>query len=87
MKITSMGKMETRFTYHEPEANVSIEARDYSMGSGVEIENGEGITYTIRLDDVGNLVIHAYGRGFEHLNISPRSSNEIRLSCEVWRPA
>lgn len=85
MKITHIGKQITDFEYYEPEAGTMIQAHALAYGGQVEIIS-EGMTYTLSLDDVGALVVRVYGRGFESLNISPRSGNEVRLWCETWKP-
>lgn len=86
MKITHTGKTHTEFEYHEPERGELVKATAFAPGRGIEIVS-EGITYTVSVDDLGALTIHAYGRGFERMNISPRSGNEVRIWCEMWKPS
>lgn len=85
MKIKSMGKKFTEFEYHDSEDGTLNQACALTYGGGLEIVSDD-ITYTISFDDVGQLVVRAAGRRFEHLNISPRSSNELRIWCEMWKP-
>lgn len=86
MKITNTDKTHTEFEYHEPERGELIKAVAYTLGRGIEIISG-GITYTITVDGAGGLSVHAYGRGFESMNISPRSGNDVRIWCETWKPS
>jgi hypothetical protein len=86
MKITSMGGRSVRFEYHEPTKGNIIKAEALTLYSGIDIISGD-VTYTITLDDTGALVVRPYaGNRLEAVNISPRSGNDIRIWCEMWKP-
>jgi hypothetical protein len=86
MKVTRMGRS-IQFEYHDPERNEKVTATDFALHGGIEIVSGD-VTYAITLDDAGALVVRPYaGNRLEAVNISPRSSNDLRIWCELWKPA
>lgn len=85
MKITSMGR-NVQFEYHDPVKNETVTAEDFAMFGGIQIVSGD-VTYSISLDENGALIVRPYaGSRLEAVNISPRSSNDLRIWCSLWQP-
>lgn len=84
MKITKLDRTAT-VEYHRTEDGEPVTIEALTLYGGVEIISN-GVTYGIRLDDTGALLLRVYGRAVEGLNISPRSGSEVRVSCELWKP-
>jgi hypothetical protein len=84
MKITKLDRTAT-VEYHRIEDGELATIEAITMYGGVEIVSN-GVTYGVRLDDTGALLVRVYGRAVEGLNISPRSSGEVRIWCEMWKP-